>query len=88
MIKREERLDDIQRLLVDVLVLVGLERLHPFQTTALLHNQGHLLSLPELLGSGEDVGHPIQHHDENIFILDSQEVAEWFQNSLKYGKND
>ena len=79
----EESLDDGESLVVDGLVLVGLQCFYPVQAAALLHHHGHLVSLPELLGRGQDVAHPVQHHVDNLVILGSQQVAEWLENSLR-----
>ena len=62
---------------------MSLKSLDPVQPTALLHHHGHLVHLPELLGGGEDVGEPVQHHAHGLVVLGSQEVTERLQNSLE-----
>ena len=80
--RREEGLNNLQCLEVDLLVLVGLERLHPVEAAALLHHHRHLVSLSELLGSSEDVGDTIKNNSDSLVILGSKEVTERLQDSL------
>ena len=82
-ISREEVLNDRESLVVDGLILVGLQSLDPVQPSTLLHHHGHLVHLPELLGGGEDVGEPVQDHTHGLVVLGGQEVTERLQNSLQ-----
>ena len=72
----------MQCLEVDLLVFVGLERLHPVEAATLLHHHGHLVRLSELLGGSEDVGDTIKYNSYSLVILGSKEVTERLQDSL------
>ena len=69
--------------MVDLLVLVGLERLHPVEAAALLHHHRHLVGLSEFFSGGEDVRDTIEYNSNGLVILGREEVTERLQDSLQ-----
>ena len=77
--------DDVERLLVEPLVLVALQLLDLVQAAALLDYLTYLdftdSRLCKLLGCEEDVVHSVQHDGHGLLVLGGHEVAEGAQHA-------
>merc|ERR1719191_2079408 len=65
----EESFNNLQRLLVNLLVLMRLKIFNFVQAAPLLHHRGHLVSLAKLVRRCEDVGKSIHHHADSLVVL-------------------
>ena len=69
--------------MVNLLILVRLKLLDLVKSSTFLNHHSDLVSLVQLLCSGQDVGNTIQDNSYSLVILSSEQVTEGLENSLK-----